>query len=136
MKSIKPGRGPSAMGAVGSVVVGIFGVFWTIGAASMGAPPFFILFGIVFVGLAVFQGIFHFKKATGTNRMSMYDITDHDQEPDPLNPIFTRTKSSPSYDHEEQPAADNAISYCPFCGNKILDQSHLFCSKCGKEIRN
>ena len=37
MKSIKPGRGPSMMGGVGSVIAAIFGVFWTIGAVQMGA---------------------------------------------------------------------------------------------------
>ena len=30
MKSIKPGRGPSAMGAMGSAFAVIFGIFWTI----------------------------------------------------------------------------------------------------------
>ena len=40
MKSIKPGRGPSAMGAMGSIIAVIFGIFWTIAAASMGAPFF------------------------------------------------------------------------------------------------
>ena len=49
MKSVKPGRGPSAMGAVGSVIAVIFGIFWTITAASMGAPFFFPLFGVLFI---------------------------------------------------------------------------------------
>ena len=40
MRSIKPGRGPSAMGAVGSAAIGVFGIFWTISAANMGAPVF------------------------------------------------------------------------------------------------
>ncbi|WP_240927457.1 hypothetical protein [Paenibacillus thiaminolyticus] len=65
MKSIKPGRGPSAMEAIGSIAVGIFGVIWTFAAANMGAPIFFVLFGIVFVGLAVIQGIYHFKMLRG-----------------------------------------------------------------------
>ena len=46
MKSVKPGRGPSAMGAMGSVIAVIFGIFWTIAAASMGAPGIFPLFGV------------------------------------------------------------------------------------------
>lgn len=37
MKSVKPGRGPSAMNAVGSIAVGIFGVFWTIGVPIAGS---------------------------------------------------------------------------------------------------
>lgn len=34
MKSIKPGRGPSAMGALGSIICVVFGIFWTIMASS------------------------------------------------------------------------------------------------------
>jgi hypothetical protein len=135
MKSIKPGRGPSAMGAIGSVAVGAFGVFWTIGAASMGAPPFFVLFGIVFVGLAVFQGIFHFKNATGTHRMSLFDITDNHEEPDPFDKFIKNSKGSNNQNLEEQYNTTNDVNYCPFCGNKIIDDSYLFCTKCGKEIR-
>jgi hypothetical protein len=128
MRSIKPGRGPSAMGAIGSVVVGLFGIFWTIGASSMGAPPIFTLFGIVFVGLAIMQGLFHLKNATGKNRMSMFDITDSRSEPDPLNRVFG---------HEHQHGSlneDQIMSYCPYCGNRITNDSHSYCSNCGKEL--
>ena len=58
MKSIKPGRGPSMMSGVMCIIVGVFGVIWTIGAVSMGAGPIFALFGIVFIGVAVVNGIF------------------------------------------------------------------------------
>ena len=52
MKSIKPGRGPSMMSGVMSIAVGIFGLFWTIMAASIGGG-FMALFGIVFIGIAI-----------------------------------------------------------------------------------
>ncbi len=135
MKSIKPGRGPSAMGAIGSIAVGVFGVFWTIGAASMGAPPFFVLFGIVFVGLAIVQGIFHFKNATGTKRMSLFDITDNESEPDPLNKFYKSSEDKVYHNLDGQLDTEADVNFCPFCGNKINDDSHVFCSKCGKEIR-
>ena len=51
MKHIKRGRGPSAMGAMGSLFAAVFGVIWTIAAVSMGAPWFFALFGVLFVAL-------------------------------------------------------------------------------------
>ena len=86
MKSIKPGRGPSAMGGIGSAAAALFGVFWTLAAASMGAPVFFVLFGIVFILLGVVQAIYHFRNATGENRYSEFDIVDSDEEPDPLDP--------------------------------------------------
>ncbi|UNK17018.1 zinc ribbon domain-containing protein [Paenibacillus sp. N3/727] len=131
MKSIKPGRGPSAMGAIGSVAVGIFGIFWTIGAASMGAPTFFVFFGIIFVGLAIIQGIFHFKNATGTNRMSLLDITDSNEEPDPLDNYINKSKKI-----DNQILEESDVNYCPYCGHKVFGDSYKYCSKCGKEIRD
>ena len=35
MRSIKPGRGPSMMGAAGAVFAVIFGIIWTFAAAGM-----------------------------------------------------------------------------------------------------
>lgn len=131
MKSIKPGRGPSAMGVVGSVVAILFGIIWMFAASSIGAPPFFILFGFIFIGVAIIQGIFHYKNATSKNRMSLLDITDGNEEPDPLNKYFNR---SSNYEHltlEEE----NDLNFCPYCGNKVIDSAHKFCAKCGKEVR-
>lgn len=134
MKSIKPGRGPSAMGAVGSVGVGIFGIIWTIGAASMGAPVFFVMFGIVFVGLAIVQAIFHFKNATGANRMSIYDITDSVEEGDPFDKFIDKSNRQLREIHVEP--ENETYNYCPYCGNKVTDDSYKFCSKCGKKVRD
>lgn len=135
MKSIKPGRGPSAMGAIGSIAVGVFGIIWTIAASSMGAPSFFVFFGIVFVGIAIIQAIFHFKNAAGKNRMSLFDITDSHAEPDPLNKLFNNSKDTVYRNDDGQLSTTNNINFCPYCGNKIHDDSYNFCSSCGKEIR-
>lgn len=40
---------------VGGVFAIVFGIVWVIGAASMGAPGIFPLFGLVFIGIAIFQ---------------------------------------------------------------------------------
>ncbi|GAA0358363.1 zinc ribbon domain-containing protein [Bacillus horti] len=136
MKSIKPGRGPSALGGIGSVVVGVLGVFWTIGAASMGAPSFFVLAGVVFVGIAIVQGIYHFKNASGKNRMSLFDITDANDEPDPLNEYINNVKQEDKQINTSQPERLDKINFCPYCGNKISGSSYVFCPKCGKEIRS
>ena len=64
MKSIKPGRGPSIMGAIGSILAAAFGIVWTILAASMGVF-IFAIFGIIFVIAAIVQAIFNYKNATG-----------------------------------------------------------------------
>ena len=52
MKSVKPGRGPSGMNFIGSVIAIVFGIFWTIMAARMGAPAFFPIFGVIFIIMA------------------------------------------------------------------------------------
>ena len=90
MKSVKPGRGPSMMGGVASVFAVVFGIIWMCGAASMGAPGFFLLFGVAFIGIGVVNAVYSFKNAAGENRYSAYDIVDSDEEPDPLDERFGR----------------------------------------------
>ena len=133
MKSIKPGRGPSFMGAAGSVFVAIFGVIWTIAAVGMGAPFFFPLFGIAFVGFAIFQGIYHYKNATGENRYSEYDIVDEYEEPDPLNRRFGSQDDGHAEDTRE-PQSD-AFAFCPYCGAEV-EPDFTFCARCGKQLPN
>lgn len=122
MRSIKPGRGPSMMGGVMSIAVGIFGVFWTIMAASMGGG-FMALFGLVFIAVAVVQAVYHFKNATSKNRYSAFDITDSGEEPDPLNQRFGAAPEP----------AQSGGGYCPWCGAKV-DDGYAFCRKCGKKL--
>ena len=46
---------PSPVGAVvGGLIAIVFGVFWMGATSSMGAPGIFPLFGLVFIGLAIF----------------------------------------------------------------------------------
>lgn len=42
---------------------------YRLGAVSMSAPIFFVMFGIAFVGLAIVQAIFHSKNAAGTKNI-------------------------------------------------------------------
>ena len=133
MKCIKPARGPSAIGAVGGVIVVVFGIFWTMGASSAtkGAPAgtmdsFFPIFGVVFIAVGVASIIYNLVNATGNNRMSLYDVTDEDEEPDPLE-TFVRGKNSP-----KTPPVDKPMHHCPFCGSG-LKQEFKFCPNCGKE---
>lgn len=140
MKSIKPGRGPSWMGAIAGIAAVAFGVLWTIGASSMTssvgdmfyADPFeqtmsaiFPLFGVVFVIVAIAGVIYNFKNATGKRRYSEYDIVDADEESDPLNERFG--EETPEQE-PEQPG-----SFCPYCGKKIEDD-YRFCNRCGKRL--
>lgn len=125
MKSIKPGRGPSAMGAVGSLVGVIFGVIWMGAAASMGAPPFFLAFGVLFIIVGIVQALYHFKNATGENRFSEFDITEEGEEPDPLDRRV--------HDDPEPERADGMYRYCPYCGARF-GEGFSYCGKCGREL--
>lgn len=127
MKSIKPGRGPSAMGAMGSAVAVVFGIFWTIMAASMGAPVFFPIFGVLFVVIGIVQAVYNLKNAVGENRFSQYDITEDGEEPDPL---ARRFGSEPQ---QESGPREGECRYCPYCGAGLGD-GFAFCGRCGRQL--
>ena len=54
---------PSAAGAIaGSVIAGVFGIFWICFTAATPAPGFVSLFGVVFIVVAIGGGISAFNK--------------------------------------------------------------------------
>jgi DNA-directed RNA polymerase subunit RPC12/RpoP len=56
---------PSAIGGViGGVVAVVFGIIWTAGAASAGAPALFPIFGVVFIFAGVIAAITQVTKAS------------------------------------------------------------------------
>ena len=112
MKHVKPGRGPSAMGAFGAIIAVIFGIFWTVSTASMGAPAFFPIFGVLFIIIGIVQAVYNFKNATGKNRYSSFDIVDSQEEPDP---------------------SGAELRYCPYCGAEV-GEGFAFCAKCGRKL--
>lgn len=131
MKSIKPGRGPSMMGGVGAVCSIVFGVFWTVLAASMTGGMgiigvIFPLFGVLFIIIGVMNAVYHFKNATSGNRYSSFDITDGDDEPDPLDEHFGKTSI-------QSGASETPTHFCPYCGAPV-QQDFAFCRKCGREL--
>ena len=130
MKSIKPGRGPSMMGGIGSVAAVLFGAIWTFAAASTGAPVFFPLFGLVFIGVGIANAVYAFKNASGGNRYSAFDIVDSSEEPDPLNERFGG-QNAPKADGK--PGKLGEFAYCPYCGAK-LGEGFTYCGKCGKAL--
>jgi hypothetical protein len=137
LKSVKPGRGPSFLGGVGSVGAVIFGIIWTIVAASMGAPALFPLFGVVFIIIGIVQAVYHFKNATSENRYSAFDITDENEEPDPLNERFGNHRSAEPRDlHKpnESPEQEDAGNFCPYCGAPV-HSDYEFCRKCGRNLK-
>ncbi len=126
MKSVKPGRGPSALSAISSIGVAAFGVLWTVMALAGGAGPF-ALFGVIFVIIAVVQAVYNIKNATSKNRYSEFDITENGEEPDPLNEKFKVIRS------DENTAAKTQSNYCPYCGAPV-SASFKFCNNCGEKL--
>lgn len=95
MRSLKPGRGPSFLGGVGSLAAVAFGIIWTVMAFTITRnAPFplvgilFPLFGIIFIIMGAVRAIYNFTNATSENRFSTFDITSSQDEPDPLNERF------------------------------------------------
>ena len=128
MKSIKPGRGPSAMGVWGAVVAVIFGIFWTIMASGAGAPAIFPVFGGLFIITGIITGIYNYKNATGKNRYSSFDITEHGEEPDPLEDRFGGAAEA-----ENAAKPEGGAAFCPYCGT-AAEPDYAFCRKCGKRL--
>jgi len=157
LKSIKPGRGPSAMSAFGGIIAALFGVFWTVMASRMGAPFPFPLFGVLFTILAIAGVFYNYKNAISRDRMSLFDITDNDEERDPfheyvINKADSRNndmESNRNYrdmDHEDTRYRDmeykdirdeteerEIANYCPYCGKKVK-KDYMFCPKCGRDV--
>ena len=134
MKHVKPGRGPSAMGAFGAIIAVIFGIFWTVSTASMGAPAFFPIFGVLFIIIGIVQAVYNFKNATGKNRYSSFDIVDSQEEPDPWNQRFGGEGAEPWETADApEPPEDGAFRYCPYCGAEA-GEGFAFCAKCGRKL--
>ena len=113
------------MGGIIGICVALFGVFWTVLAASGGAG-IMVPFGIIFIIIAVVQVIYNFKNATGKNRYSQFDITDENEEPDPLNEKF-------GADGNYKRSETGGSRYGPYCGAKA-GTDFEFCKECGRKL--
>ena len=132
MYSVKPGRGPSLIGAILALVVGVpFVLFWIGTASKMGAPGFFVFFGIMMLVAILVSVFIGFYNATSRDRISQFDITTKTEESDPFDRLVQTAppegqSGAPS---PKQPAA--AKPFCPYCGASLA-QEFKFCPECGK----
>lgn len=134
MKSIKPGRGPSMMGAISGAAVALFGVVWTVLAASMGAYMM-IPFGLIFVALAIGGAVYNYRNATRSNRYSSFDITEDGEEEDPLKARYGRRSPEPrgGRNTADDGKQSGGARYCPSCGARI-DANDSYCRFCGTRL--
>ena len=130
MKSVKPGRGSSRLGVIGSICVFVFGLGWIIAALVIGAGPF-ALFGIPFLVLAGASVHYNWHNATSENRYSEYDIVDESEELDPLNLQFQKQSNNIKPPHDQ--ASSSECVFCPFCGTKAKP-NYKYCQHCGKRL--
>lgn len=112
---------------------------WTLAAAGMGGG-FFALFGVVFIFIAIVQAVYHLKNATGENRYSSFDITDGNEEPDPLNEYFGQRQTDSREDDQDfnqsvtrNTSRQGGSAFCPYCGTPV-EGDFAFCNKCGKKL--
>ncbi len=144
MKSIKPGRGPSGMGLIGSIIAVVFGVLTLIIALNlsgsvnefssygMGFRPvdtaFSImpLFVVLFIVAAIAGAIYNYRNYKGKDRYSIVDIVDSKEEGDPAG--------IPESDNGESADRSNPNgNFCTDCGYKLA-QSFKFCPGCGRNL--
>ncbi len=122
------------MGVVAGIAAAVFGVFWTIGAMSMGAPPFLGLFGVVFVVLAIVGVGYNLFNATSRDRMSTLDITSGNEEVDPIAQALGHVDQGPTeHTGERDDPRKYPGGYCPFCGAEVKEEFQ-YCPSCGRDI--
>ena len=124
MRHVKPGRGPSKIGAIftgiGAAAFLLYGIYML--RAGFGMMSFVPL--LFCLGAAV-MAIYNFKNSTAKNRYSDFDITDAEEEPDPLN------KRYPMSHYNIQKG------YCPYCGEAIragVGEGFVYCANCGRKL--
>lgn len=111
IKSIKAGHGPSVM--------------------KEGSPVLFPLFGIVFFGMGVVSAAYHYKNATSKDRYSIIDITDNEEESNPLTERFGCEEAK--FQNTRSTTYPRKNRYCPYCGDAV-ESGFIYCNSCGKKL--
>lgn len=128
---VKPGRGMSFIGFIGSIIVVAFGIGWLILVIysfrkenELDSPSFyfFLLFGIIFILVGIGSAIYNYKNAFSKKRFSVFDIVEDSKESDPFESPIKKGRQS------------DALNYCPYCDSPV-EESFSFCPKCGKGLR-
>lgn len=89
-----------------------------------------IPFGLIGVGMAIYNAIYNYRNMTNEDRYSIIDIVDEEEEIDPLNIKYGKKTSA------NQPVNDvkvTSVAYCPYCGTSVNSEFD-FCPRCGKHL--
>lgn len=120
------------MDAAMSIFGIVFGIIWTGATIAMGAPFFFPLFGLAFIGIGIYNAVFNYKNATSKNRYSEFDIVDSEEESDPLNEKYGCCDTARAAEQERRDSVSDG-GFCPYCGTKA-EGGYVYCHKCGKKL--
>jgi ABC-type multidrug transport system fused ATPase/permease subunit len=131
MKKVKPGRGLSFIGFIGSIIAVVLGIFWLMLVIyffekenESGSPVFyfFLLFGIIFILLGIGGAIYNYINAFSKKRFPVFDIVEDSKEGDHFESAIRRKRQSGNG------------NYCPYCGNPV-EELFSFCPNCGKDLK-
>jgi len=131
MKKVKPSRGLSFTGFIGSIIVVVFGIGWLVLVIYIfkkenesGSPSFYLLllFGIIFILAGIGSAIYNYKNALSKKPFSVFDIVEDSKESDPFESLIKKGRQS------------SVLNYCYYCGSP-MEESFSFCPKCGKDLR-
>lgn len=138
MKSIKRGRGNALFGGILALLMSI-GPF-TMALSADGVFSEFSMIAALIGVVMVASGVFNIYSATRRHRFSEFDITDGDEEPDPLNRYFSGEDAdvaSGDAGDATRMAGDRTSAqrgaYCPYCGAQV-DSDYEFCASCGRKL--
>ena len=124
MKSIKPGRGPSGLSFIGSVFGIIFGIFWTIMAASMGA--FLLAAGAKGKRFALPNSEIMIHQPSGGAQGQVSDIKIHAENilkiKDKLNSILSANTGKPLEQIYNDTERDNFMTAEEACAYGLIDK--------------
>jgi len=131
MKRIKPGRGPSALTFIGSLIAIIFGLIWIatviyLGKKENDLPTPLLLFGALFILIGVINAVYAYINAFGKKRFSLMDVVEPSEEGEPNEPDEKTLNKT---------GQESGLNYCPHCGNPVKE-SFVFCPKCGKTLKS
>ncbi len=128
MKSIKPGRGPSLLSGI-ATLIGIAVIIFFATIAIKMRQTFFLIIAGLFLLVYICFAIYHFSNAIKKNRRSILDL-EEDKEAN----SFSDEPKEPSTLLNGKPVDGITPRYCPYCGNEA-ESDFLYCRFCGRKLK-